>query len=440
MELFIHVAEQLGFSSDRDLADLAGATVENVANWRKGNVQEFKTTKLQTIKDNLSAHINALMEQSGRVSGRAPLLCPLEIEEGSSPTDLQRQFRERIAYDYLGHRFLYYEPMGALAWESLIKRGYDQDRWLRGVERCAHAWLDGTKDSDGRCKGPLAEALGWGRKNARGGFDVVSLGPGDGAKERRVLEVLLERAGQVEQKLSWLAYAPVDVSIPLLLTAARNARTLFEAATTNVGRAVLLVKPFVADFEESNLAFIERLPTEIHSGQSSLRLVTMLGNTFGNVLDEDEFVRHKLVRLLRPGDLAWIEVGLKFDRIENDPLFRMTEPDGPVTAAETNRTLLLEGPYRRWESATGRRPADLDLRVWVREDDESCRIPGSYNFCHDLVIKDERRACTMLHSRRYDLESLTGWFESRSFSVERINKVEDSKKRARVAHLLLKRH
>ncbi len=80
------------------------------------------------------------------------------------------------------------------------------------------------------------------------------------------------------------------------------------------------------------------------------------------------------------------------------------------------------------------------MRVWAREDDESCRVPGALNFCHDLVLKDERRVITMLYSRRYNLEKLVGWFESLKFSCERILRVEDSKHQSRVAHLLLRRH
>ena len=63
------------------------------------------------------------------------------------------------------------------------------------------------------------------------------------------------------------------------------------------------------------------------------------------------------------------------------------------------------------------------MRVWLRQDDDSARIPGSCNFCHDLVIEESSRVCTMLYSRRYEVEGLVGWFEEREFSVERIHAV-----------------
>ncbi len=116
----------------------------------------------------------------------------------------------------------------------------------------------------------------------------------------------------------------------------------------------------------------------------------------------------------------------------------MTQPKHEETAGEAARRLLLEGPFRRWEMTMGRAASEIDVRLWVREDD-TCRVPGSVNFCHDLIIKAERRVCTMLYSRRYPLESFTRWVEDLGYSVERIHKVEDARRRPRVAHLLLRR-
>ena len=108
------------------------------------------------------------------------------------------------------------------------------------------------------------------------------------------------------------------------------------------------------------------------------------------------------------------------------------------TATETNRRLLLEGPYRRFEAAMGRPPSTLNMRIWTRENDEACRVPGAINFCHDLRIENENRSCTMLYSRRYQLEPLTAWLEGLGLEVQRIQRIEDSRGMPRVAHLLLK--
>lgn len=441
MDLFLTVAASLGITTDRELADLAGVSVENVANWRSGAVQEFKPQKLKAIKDGLAGQISALRDQARVVeSSLEHGLSMIEIEGGASPSDLQRQFRDRVAYDYLGHRFLYFDPQGALAWENLIKAGYEQELWLTGVQSCARAWLDPTKDDTGRAKGPLAEAFGFGRRGRAMGLDVLSLGPGEGAKEQLVLQKLVELEVASDQKPAWVTYAPIDVSIPLLLSAASSARRLFQSASAKRGAGFYSTLPFCADFEEGRLGFLERLPTTTRPDVPGVRLVMMVGNTFGNLRDEELFVRHKLWTIARPGDFVWLEVGLRAEQLENDPLFRLTQPVREETSAEANRRLLLEGPYRRWEAATGRMsPGPIEMRIWIREDDDASRIPGSCNFCHDLVIKEERRVCTMLYSRRYELEELSAWLERMGFAVLRIQRVDDTRKRPRVCHLLLQR-
>ena len=437
-DLFLSIAQEFGIDGDRDVAELAGVSVENVANWRTGAVQEFKPQKLAAIKARLAAMIRDLQSQAGTVSySPSDAVQALEIELGSGPADLQRQFRDRVVYDYLGHRFLYYDPMGALAWENLIKRGYDQDRWLTGTRTCAEAWLNARRDVDGAVKGPLADALGFARRGQSTGLDLISLGPGEGDKENLLLKLILEAESPSAQRLQWLSYAPVDVSIPLLLGAARAARRTLGEALAETRRLRYQVRPFCADFEEGSLDFVRRLPTAHHENQNGVRVVLMLGNTFGNLRDEETFVRERLWQIARPGDLVWLEVGLRLRPLENDPLFRMTQGDRAETAAEANRRLLLEGPYRRWEAATGRPRTGLDMRVWVREDDDTTRVPGSINFCHDLVINDERRVLSMLYSRRYDIELLCRWMEGLGFSVLRLQRVDDSRHQARVAHLLL---
>ncbi|MBL8950999.1 MAG: L-histidine N(alpha)-methyltransferase [Myxococcaceae bacterium] len=424
MELFLATARALGVESDRELAQLGDVTADNVANWKDGSVRELKRQTFNTVVERLTARIGALKAQSSAA------LRGLEVEEGASPTDLQRDFQARVAFDYVGHRFLYYEPQGALAWERIIGAGYDQDRWLAGIAKSAQGWLDTTKTPSGELKGPLARALGAGSKGGLKGLDVICLGVGDGSKEVAFLGQVRRWAEGQKPTLPWLTAAMIDVSIPLLLLAARAGRAALPGAS---------VMPFCADFEEGRLDFLERLPSAQAAEGLSRRLVMILGNTFGNLRNEETFVRQKLYAMCRPGDLAWVEIALKLDRLEADPLYRLTQEGSAETAAEASRRILLEGPYRRWEAALGRRPSDLGMRIWVRQDDDSCRVPGSLNFCHDLMLKDEGRGCTMLYSRRYELEGLSRWFESLGFAVESLEKVEDSRGTPRVANLLLRR-
>jgi uncharacterized SAM-dependent methyltransferase len=430
LDLTFHVAELFGATTDREIAELVDVSPENVANWRAGTVQELKVGTLEALKSGLTVRMATLREQVRVLeAGIQQGLIPLEIEEGSGPDALQRQFADRVSYDYVGHSFLYFDPLGALAWESLIKSGYEQSCWLRGVERCLAEWLDAPA-SGGEAKGPLAAGLGLGRRGALRGLDVVSLGPGEGSKE-----IIIARAlATLERPLPWLTLAMVDVSIPLLFKAGKGLRRALEGTT---GRHTVL--PFCADFENGPLGFRHRLPTAIRDEPPGLRLVLLLGNVFGNLRDEEAFVRERLSMLTRPGDLLWLEVGLRLEKIEQDPVYPMTIADHAATPAETNRCLLLEGPYRRWLAATGRRSAAVETRVWIREGDEASRVPGSLNFCHDLVLEEEHRTCTMLYSRRYDLPGLTRWFSERGYEALRIGRTEDTAERQRVAHVLLRR-
>jgi len=243
---------------------------------------------------------------------------------------------------------------------------------------------------------------------------------------------------EARQHLSWLTFALVDVSIPLLFTATKAAKAA-QLSHRGGDRASSVILAFCADFEEGNLAFLERVPTGAREDADGVRLVTCLGNVFGNVRDEEKFVRQKLHRMLRPGDLFWLEVGLRPKDLNDEPLYAMTLEAYADTAAFSNRRMLLEGPYRRSMPAIGRHRSDIQTRVWLREGDVSCRVPGSINFCHDLVIKNENRVVTMLYSRRYEVEGLTGWLEGRGFSVERISEVKDHDGVPRTVHLLLRR-
>lgn len=442
MELFIAVAARLGFETDRDLAALADVGPENVPNWRLGAVKEFKNQKFRAVMRNLEALLGELRERAGAAYNPDSGLTQIEIETGSSPSDLERQFRDRVVYDYLGHRFLYFEPQGALAWENLIKTGYAQERWLAGVAACARSWLDVERDMAGRAKGEIARRVGFNRRDRPRGLDVISLGPGEGGKEIQILEQLIEAERDSRMRPAWLSFAPVDVSIALLMAAAQGSRRLLLSGLAgDEGTAYRSVLPFVADFEEGRLSFLGRLKTSSAAGAEGLRLILILGNVLGNLRDEETFVRQKLWPMTRPGDLVWLEVGIRADRVEDDPLYQLTQSrEVGETAHEANRRILLEGPYRRWASAIGRPEPRLQLRIWPREDDDSSRVPGSYNFCHDLVIVDESRVCTMLYSRRYGRDELCRWFEGLDFGLVDVQTVEAGKGKPSVAHLLLVRN
>ncbi len=428
IELFMRVAHALGRESDREIAELAGVTPENVANWRAGTVKEFKRQTLNGIADRIADQIAAL--RGHRASTEVGLrhgLIELEVEETSGPDALQKSFADRLHYDYLGHRFLYYEPQGALAWENLIRDNYTHRAWLDGVARCARRWFGAGGSAHG---GILNQALGLRRGAQRSGLEFVSLGSGEGGKEKVVLEVLAE----LTYRPSWTALALVDVSIPLLMRAARTARGLVFDRFGEEGVAVL---PCCADFEEGELNFLERLP-RARSKADAKRVVLMFGNVLGSVRDEERFVADKLDHMLEPGDYLWIEVNRRLERAEDDPMHSLMGDD-EQTASSAHRRLVLEGPYRRFEAAGHRRPANIRTRISLREGDETCAVPGSVNYCQDLVIEDEGRVVTMLYSRRYQEEGFRAWLANHGFDVEDSVVVDGGSSKESMIHVLARK-
>ncbi len=420
IDLLLHMLDVLGISGDREIADLVGVTPEQVKNWKKGRGENLKLVTLDGVKRGLAAHLHTLLEHTYRSEPEGGTV-RLEVEDGAAPSELLRQFGDRYHHDsYLGHRFLYYDPHCALAWENLIRRGYGMQEWLHGVERCAETWL--------------------GDLRAGQGLDIVSLGPGEGEKEARILRQIARREKALQRPLPWLTYVPVDLSMPLLLKAAKRALIEPDLRQSQGMRTVI---PTCADFEYGALHFATRLPSARRA--DGLRLVLVLGNILGNVRDEESFIRRTLVNLTRPGDLVWIEAARKLDPIESDPVFPMTQATSEPTAEDSTRTALLEMPYRVWEVSQGRVPRDVKLRVTLQSyasGDDSCKVPGSVNFCHDLIIpedKGQQRIRTMLFTRRYVDEQLSATFERLGFEPEDIQHVKDSKGRPLVAHYLLRR-
>ncbi|MEO0812364.1 MAG: L-histidine N(alpha)-methyltransferase [Myxococcota bacterium] len=424
----MRTAEALGRHSDREIAELAGVTPENVANWRAGSVKEFKRQTLNGIADRIADQIAALRgHRASTEIGLRHGLIELEVEESSGPDALQKNFADRLHYDYLGHRFLYYEPQGALAWENLIRDSYVHRAWIDGVSRCARSWFGPGGSAHG---GILNQALGLRRGAQRSGLELVSLGSGEGGKEKVVLDVLAELTYQP----SWTALALVDVSIPLLMRAARTARAIVFEKFGEEGVAVL---PCCADFEEGELNFLERLP-RARTRAEAKRIVLIFGNVLGSVRDEERFISEKLERMIEPGDYVWLEVNRRLESERDDPMHALMADD-EQTANSAHRRLVLEGPYRRFEAAGHRRPANIRTRISLRKDDATCAVPGSVNYVQDLLIEDEGRVLTMLYSRRYEEAGLRRWLGERGFDVEDVVNIDGGSSKEAMIHMLVRK-
>jgi len=397
-----------------------------------GKVSDFKLETLKAATKRLVSHLSNLRVSAGLAGGDAGSaggdagsgarrgVFRIHVEDGSTPADLQRQFQMNVNHAYLGHRFLYFEPQGAVAWKALMEDPeYDQSRWLAGVAGAAHAWLAPRQPVDAV---------------AHHGVELISLGSGEGSKDARLLAELIGAAA----KPPWIAYVPVDVSVPLLVAAARDAaQTVARAsAAREVGGAVM---PFCADFEEGALEFLGHLPTGSRAG---VRLILVLGNVFGNVRDEERFVDRVLTKIARPKDLVWIEVALRPDDLAKDPVHSMTlQTRRPESATALNRWKFIVGPYVRCMATMGAPLRDVKLRIKVHVEDDVARIPESCNFVHDLLIgnANEEDVCTMLYSRRYREEPLKAWFRGHGFQVDATSIVDRSNGVPGVMNLLLRK-
>jgi len=161
---------------------------------------------------------------------------------------------------------------------------YDQSRkWLALHE----TWSPSRIDADcaaqyERSFAAAARALPAGRAR------LIGLGCGGGQKEARLLASL---AGQGRE----LSYAPCDISLALVLTAAQAA----QAAAPGIP-----CHPLVCD-----LAGAEDLPQALASqeGASAVRLITFFG-MLPNF--EPELILPRLAALLRPGDLLLLSANL----------------------------------------------------------------------------------------------------------------------------------
>jgi len=131
--------------------------------------------------------------------------------------------------------------------------------------------------------------------------DVISLGPGDGEKDKIILHCL-GAALDERERTDELFYYPMDISDALLSAAIQ---TIFG---DQLLRRRVKVKAIFSDFNNLN----EFRPVFNYRKEPNLFL--LLGNTLGNMLDEMEFLQ-RLYRAMYPGDILVLEVRLHADEL-----------------------------------------------------------------------------------------------------------------------------
>lgn len=422
-ELIFGLLELHGFHTNEAQASIIGVTPTTITNWKTGRVKALNRGKL----DEVIRRVHFLSKRRGVDLVGEPSLCPIVIEEGAGPADLERQLREKWDSVYLGHKFLYYHPAGAMAWTKMLDTGYGKAQLAKGFSTAFDIALN-QRPATG--KSNLATLLRW-SENKSCGVDLISLGPGDGTKEVHAIRLLIKHAGPKHRLIDWLTYTPVDVSIPLLRMASEQARNLIRDRLDKESWPHYLVRPSCSDFEDGNIGFAGHLS----DNPGDRRLALFLGGTFGNLKSENRFVEHSLDRLLRRGDMLWLEVGVRQTRIEDDGLYTLSKGQLGDTQ-ETVRRSLVEGPHRRFRASVGS-PLDTRMRIIPREGGATCEVPGSYNFVHDVDINPTGQRCSVLYSRRYDIEALRRWFAGHGYETRFEHRTKDRRGRDRTAHLLL---
>jgi uncharacterized SAM-dependent methyltransferase len=145
-------------------------------------------------------------------------------------------------------------------------------------------------------------------------FDFISLGCGDGKKDKIILEAMSNAISE-DQKIY---YYPIDISDPMIVEAIRNVRG--DSQDRNFRRKVL-IKAIVGDFTALQPAM-----EFVYEERPNNNFFSVLGNTIGNSSERE--IIEALDNAMFPGDFALIEVNIDQDSLnqENiDSIFYTTE-------------------------------------------------------------------------------------------------------------------
>ncbi len=249
--------------------------------------------------------------------------------------------------------------------------------------------------------GPLATKMLERAGHAR--MDFIALGAGDGKQEVRLVQHLLEQAdargGKMHPDLSLYL---VDISQPLLSEALRHANTSLS------GRSGVTVWAIQGNFHHlPRYTQLHYAPERAHRR----RVITMLGNTWGNLDNEPSFIRHCLGDFA-PNDLLLMDVDLARAPADQPDAIRRQD-HALQNGMKPAHVEWLGGPLLRYCQGA----VDVKFRY---ELETNCPVPGSY--CLDAMAtvtgadKRERRF-SVFRFKRYDLERLTKLLASHGWQL-----------------------
>ncbi|MEW6730102.1 MAG: L-histidine N(alpha)-methyltransferase [Acidobacteriota bacterium] len=252
----------------------------------------------------------------------------LNIKVCLSENQLAEEFYAALTTRNLPEKFFYWFPLSVRAWLNLCGEGP-----YKNFSRSQRLLVDSAADISARLTGD--------------GYEVLSLGPGNGEKDL----FLLDRVGPARIE----RYLAVDASQALLEIAAAK---LQEAGYNVVGI-------------KADLANCEHIRALAANAQTPPRLVLLLGNTLG-AFDPLEFVP-RLLELLRPEDRLLVD----------GEIFR-----GQETMAGYDNPINRQFAFAPWRSV-GVKEADGELRFVAREDTRRTGlyvIAKDFSPLHDLKL------------------------------------------------------
>lgn len=175
-------------------------------------------------------------------------------------------------------------------------------QYLYKFDRGSQLWLDLCQDAEYKYfvdsieffKNNLDDILDViGEDIVNNAPDYISLGPGNGAKDKMFLTKILARQSI---KQSDIYYYPFDISPTILSDAIKNV-TKLKAISDNIK-----IKAVVCDFSVALKSF-----SPVYQFRPEPNVFTLLGNTLGN-MEKDAGFLYQIKEAMFPGDVLIIEV------------------------------------------------------------------------------------------------------------------------------------
>jgi hypothetical protein len=268
---------------------------------------------------------------------------------------------------------------------------YASDRGtLRWLELCNDPLYDYFHSSLGFLTNYKEKIIGaMGQSFVRKPPDFISLGPGNGLKDRILMTALLGH--QTRSKIpKELRYYPYDISLYMLSNAVRTA----SAQSSNV--LPLRIKATCAEFNKLPLF------KAVYGNSDVPKLFVILGNTLGNMPNESDFLQ-QVKSMMCTGDILLVEVRLAGRKV-----------DGPGGSKD------LRSRFNFTPLETLGVPYIPEKLLYVREKDRS-QVPETITLMAkylDYEFEGDRIDCTILsYINHYEKHALRELLEQIGFEV-----------------------